>query len=183
MLIGLSLILILTACGQSETNGMLDIEDVQVEDLQDGAHPYVGDANKNRELIMRLPGNRNFQGMEISGHHLIVQYGLQEDSAISEEQFRMFWLHEDRLEQLLVHNAAALLLFTGNAEQVTLQLNEDVRKHFLVLQREGLTSWLGVEPAVFLEDPAMWEEAVLDGLVGNKAAREQFLQQYPIVTE
>jgi len=117
----LIVILLLSGCGD-KTKKYTDIRDVNYTKLISSRNKYIGDASSDMKILNYLPGREFLSGIEIKNKRLIVNYGIEKNTKLTEDDLHSFW-SEDRIKKIFMYNTSMLLSLIDNAESVTLQLN------------------------------------------------------------
>lgn len=117
----LILILLLSGCAE-KTIKYTDIGDVNYDKLISSKNKFIGDASSDMKILSYLPGKEFLSGMEIEDKRLIVNYGIEKNQKLTEDDLYSFWNNE-RIKKIFMYNSSMLFSLIDNVEGVTLQLN------------------------------------------------------------
>lgn len=117
----LIIILLISGCGD-KTRKYTDIKDVNYAELITSRNKYIGDASSDVKILNYLPGREFLSGIEIKNKRLIVNYGIEKNTKLTEDDLYSFW-NEDRIKKIFMYNSSMLLSLIDNVESVTLMLN------------------------------------------------------------
>ncbi|MFA6941329.1 MAG: DUF4825 domain-containing protein [Clostridiaceae bacterium] len=134
----LIVILLLSGCGNNAKK-YTDIQDVNYAKLISSRNKYIGDASSDMKILNYLPGREFLSGIEIKNKRLIVNYGIEKNTKLTEDDLHSFW-SEDRIKRIFMYNSSMLLSLIDNVNSVTLRLNMDP-KLSLDIDKSGISSF------------------------------------------
>jgi hypothetical protein len=117
----LILILLLSGCTEKAIK-YTDIGDVNYDKLISSRNKFIGDASSDMKILSYLPGKEFLSGIERKDKRLIVNYGVEKNQGLTEDDLYSFW-NKERIKKIFMYNSSMLFSLIDNVEGVTLQLN------------------------------------------------------------
>lgn len=138
----LIVILLLSGCAE-ETKKYTDIQDVNYTKLISSRNKYIGDASSDMKILRYLPGKEFLSGIEIEDKRLIVNYGIEKNQKLTEDDLYGFWNNE-RTKKIFMYNSSMLFSLIDNIEGVTLRLNTKPKLSLNIDKNEIYSFYKGV---------------------------------------
>jgi len=138
----LIVILLLSGCTK-ETKKYTDIKDVNYTKLISSRNKYIGDASSDMKILSCLPGKEFLSGIEIEDKRLIVNYGIEKNQKLTEDDLYGFWNNE-RTKKIFMYNSSMLFSLIDNIEGVTLRLNMNPKLSLNIDKNEINSFYKGV---------------------------------------
>lgn len=117
----LIMILLLPGCS-AKADKFTDIKDVNYTELISSRNRYIGDDSSDMKILRCLPGREFLSGIEIKDKRLIVNYGIDKDLKLTEDDLYSFW-NEERTKKIFMYNSSMLFSLIDNMDGLTLELN------------------------------------------------------------
>ncbi|MEJ8553128.1 DUF4825 domain-containing protein [Tepidibacter sp. Z1-5] len=174
-----------TACKSNETKSTNKIQEINIEKLIEYKDSYVGDNSAVGGILYNLPGNIYVKQFSLQTntepYGIKVDYGLQENSNLKEEDFDKYW-NSESVENIFLNNATTLFILVKNVDKVEFELDTPNKQSFTITRKE-LETFYGKDLREYSRDTSLWEKEVLKGVINSSEKVEEFFKSHNITVE
>ncbi len=171
---------ILTGCESNESKSVNGIQKINIEKLIQYKDSYVGDNSSVGGILYNLPGNIYVKQFSLqtntTPYGIKVNYGLEQNSNLKEDDFNKFW-NSESVRKIFLNNSTTLFILVKNVDKVEFELDTPSKQSFSITRKE-LEAFYGKDLREYSNDISSWEKEIIDS--GEKV--EDFFKNNNITT-
>lgn len=179
----ISLVLVITGC--QSIGPQTEVEEtsavaVDLNRLIKYKDAYVGDNSAVGGILFELSGNLYVQRFALQTGNLPyvieVNYGLNGNSNLQEEDLKKYWT-EENIKKIFLNNATSFFILVQNVDEIRFSLETEKKTSFLISRKE-MEEFYGNNLKGYAKDIAMWQHEIIQNTINNNERVEEFYTRY-----